>query len=768
MENTKDLKITNKVQPTSSTIQNQKEPVDSNDNSFASIVYDEISAAIGGNNGNQFLCLQIPGTILYADDYRYDYNGNIAKPLVVEANESRLANKMFDPCRITSSDNGFSLPYQYESALDSLSPKLNRNVSNFKNKLRQLMLSEYPYDFGDGVETKYTLQQVYFRLYDEYITALNEWSRIQNEKKEELRQKYPLKPEYTEAYLEWYETESEKNLVAIDEKKAKVLSVFSPNDMKILEGVLDCGCGAELQESRQSLRNFRKLTPSGGYVYPVRFSPPNWFEMIGSSFTQTDLVKSPEKLAADLQDYSLRRMQLCSYIESIASLLIDKTDTEESTFPKVLLAANSFKGELNQAEEDAIHHLFRVDIAGLNIVIKNIPTTPTDDEIRKVLVPLTEIRSAIGKSITKAIISKLADRANLSTSSENFSNKFIIDENGKISLITKKRKDYIDAIDVLTEELKKKVKLEKYSSFASTLLPVISQLESINKKIPFILEDLKYSIESQINASDDFSSKSLIPEGFTQVEINADMQSLDSDTQYTTSKSVTTKGLGFMLMGRKKISTSSKRYSTDTLFDKCKVKITMNVAKIGIERDWFNPGIFALTRNMIKLGNALISPSSDDYEGITEQRLSDMKNCIFPCYPIAMVLARDISISFNFDSNSSLTEQYRIIEKQALSGSGFLMFRNMTGNSTMQGSCSHVSMNKKSIVVKIDSTQLIGYYLEATRPDLSVTFDSISKRVRETENVSSISEFAGNYKDLINDSIQKMKINDSEKTESPS
>ena len=38
------------------------------------------------------------------------------KPVVLAVNqiddESRLANKMFDPCRITGSDNGLSLPYQ--------------------------------------------------------------------------------------------------------------------------------------------------------------------------------------------------------------------------------------------------------------------------------------------------------------------------------------------------------------------------------------------------------------------------------------------------------------------------------------------------------------------------------------------------------------------------------------------------------------------------------------------------------------------------------
>lgn len=185
----------------------------------------------------------------------------------------------------------------------------------------------------------------------------------------------------------------------------------------------------------------------------------------------------------------------------------------------------------------------------------------------------------------------------------------------------------------------------------------------------------------------------------------------------------------------------------------------MNVAKIGIERDWFNPGIFALTKDMIKLGKNMISPSKDDYDGITDQRLKDMENCIFPCYPVAMVLARDISINFEFAEQTSLSEQYKFIEKQTLSGGGFLMFRNMSGNSTIQNTSSHVSLQKQSIMVKIDSTQLIGYYLEATRPDQSIPFDSISRKVKETESISTISEYAGDYTAMINSSITKMKEN---------
>ena len=752
------------------------------DDSFASIVYDEISAAIGGNNGNQFLCLQLPGTILYAEDYSYDVEHNKPKPLIVEVNESRLANKMFDPCRITSTDNGFTLPYQYKAALDLLSPKLNRNLSNFKNRLRQLLLSEYPYDFGDGVETKYTLQQVYFKLYEDYINEINEWSKIKSQKKAELRETYKLPSEYNEAYLDWYETESEKYENEINEKKAKVLTVLSPNDMKILEGALDCGSGAELQEARESLKSVSKPIPSGGYVYPVQFSPPNWFRMIGSSFTSSDLMKGADALATDLQDYSLRRMQLCTYIENIASIIADESDFDDQEVIALIDRVKKSKGLLDSAERLAINQLFRtpkkeyesINVSNINLsnfktnynFDKEIPEY-TDEEIKRLLIPITDIQGALGKRMTKNIITNLANKANVGDLIDDNGDSILFDNNGQISRISTRRKNYIEDITTLEKALDQKIEASTegdiYHEFADYLTPIKSQLKTINQKINSILEQIKYSSGLQLSTQDDLSSKSLIPNGFTQVTIETDINSLDTESEYTKSRGVSTRGIGLRRAG-KSTSTTKTNETYSSLFKDCTIKIVMNVAKIGIERDWFNPGIFALTKDMIKLGKNMISPSKDDYDGITDQRLKDMENCIFPCYPVAMVLARDISINFEFANQTSLSEQYKFIEKQTLSGGGFLMFRNMSGNSTIQNTSSHVSLQKQSIMVKIDSTQLIGYYLEATRPDQSIPFDSISRKIKETESISTISEYAGDYTAMINSSVSKMRAQETERS----
>jgi len=729
--------------------QEQNKTIDISQKSFIDTIYDEISSVIGINGNNQFLCLQIPGTILNADDYRYDCSSNASKPLIVEANESRLANKMFDPCKIAESDNGLSLPYQYESALNTLTPKLNKQVTELKNQLRQLLLSDYPYDFGNGIETKYNLQQVYFKLYDDYITALNEWSKIQNNKKEELRKKYPLKSDYKEAYIEWHETEAERYLSAIDEKKSKVLAVFSPNDMKVLEGVLDCGTGAELQEARSALKKARKLTPSGGYVYPIHFIPANWFDMIGTSFTSNDLMKNPEDLSSDLQNYSLRRMELCFYIQN-ALIILKENKFLNNDLNKDLNFILNLQKKLSSDERIIFALIFDW------IKKNNLEISASIDKLEKVIVPITDIHATTRKYIFTKIIAKLTSKAKIKSIFDKISNtqkeQFLI----QISKIARTRKQYVKKIAELIGKIELKLNEKNPNLHIEHIFPIINQFKDIDKKINIILEQIKNGIIFQSTNLENTSSKTPVPNGFIPITLKVKKNTHD-----------------FIFSSFKKSDLSN---SLEEIFKDCSISITMNVAKIGIERDWFNPGIFALTPNMIKLGNVLISPERDDYNGFDENRFNEMSKCIFPCYPTAMVIARDIIINFEFNDSTIVLEAYNLIEKQALSSCGFLMFRNMSGNSTIQQSSSHVSSQNKSVIVRIDSTQLIGYCLEATRADKSTPIESINKGYKDDDatqkripsntflysppkatNISSISEFVMNYKSLLEQNILNKK-----------
>lgn len=144
---------------------------------FISLLYESISSVLGGDNPNQYLCLALPGTIIDSEKYKYDTSET--KPAHAWANESRLENKLFDACFVTGADNGKMLPNQYKTALSMLSPKVNSKLFELKNQLRKVLMTPYPYDFGEGIVDNMTVEQVFYRLYNDYVEEKSKWSRMQ-------------------------------------------------------------------------------------------------------------------------------------------------------------------------------------------------------------------------------------------------------------------------------------------------------------------------------------------------------------------------------------------------------------------------------------------------------------------------------------------------------------------------------------------------------------------------------------------------------------
>ena len=378
--------------------------LDDNDDDFASHFYDEVNNVIGGTNPNEKLTLLLPGIALTKSDFEYDYKNNAAKGPVIEANESRLANKLYDPFDMVGGDNGKTLEHQYRSALDMLTPKLNPIIANAKNQLRELLMKPFPYKFGpknimraeilksrenpdhtieyyfedapaDKVEANansedeiktYTFQEVFFRLYNDYVEQLGEWANERQRRKDFYEKRAKANIELTTEsqknkqsendYLQWYEDNGESWLTAVNQKLSVLLSVFSATDMKIVEGILDSGSGAELQEARQTLNNTRKINPDGGYIYPVKFNPTNWFEYLDTSFTPVDLVNSPTAILDELKLLYTRRDYINSRITDISAQIPSTTDLDNAK--KAVESARAEYNRCDDALQDAMDTAF--------------------------------------------------------------------------------------------------------------------------------------------------------------------------------------------------------------------------------------------------------------------------------------------------------------------------------------------------------------------------------------------------------------------------
>lgn len=697
--------------------------------SFADQLYDKITSVIGGNNPNQFFCMSLPGMQIDKNLYSYDIENNQPKPPLVEANESKLVNRLFDACKMTGSDNGRHLQTQYKSALDMLTPQLNGKLFDAKSKLRKVLMTPYPYNFGEGLTTGFTLQQVLYRLYGDYVDAKQVWAKVQLEKKIELDAKYPGETKDSNRnkqndYLDWYETTAESQLLKVQEKLGKVLNVFSPGDMEIITGILDSGAGREIAEARQTLANVQKLNPDGGYVYPVTLYPENWFNLLDTSFTPIDLLESPTALAQQLSVLMVQRSNLAMTIDSFLNILPDPAMLTD------LKAKQENAEKALQEAKDAVAKVYS-DITSdtLKLVIDIIGRS-NDKDKGTALAGTTSRILNIDPDKAKNIITALA---------------------GNASRCMKAQDDLIAAAQNATDRALEYFQQKNLLQYKQMLLPLQTQLARTESDIADIRQQIGLStVMQQANKPKDGSdvTPNVVPDRFAQVLIESTMASVRQSSSNATSASASSSHSSFFFGGYS--SSRSHRESVDSSQSETsniKIQIGMSIAKVGIGREWFNPGVFLLTKDMYNTSSKKISPNSKG-KPFQKERFDAMNDCAFPCFPVAFIIARDVTIKFSSDTSMS-NSFAQSVEDHSSSGGGFFIFggnSSSSSNSSRSNSCATSSAN--SVTVRFTSPQILGYYLEATPADESVTLSEV--RSGNSDYIS-ILDFIKNFQIMLDD-----------------
>lgn len=921
-----------------------------NEDDFASHFYDEINNVIGGTNPNEKLTLLLPGIALTKSDFEYDYKNNAPKGPVIEANESRLANKLYDPFDMVGGDNGKTLEHQYRSALDMLTPKLNPIIAQAKNQLRDLLMKPFPYKFapknilraeilkkpndGDPYfesapevkeettydETKtYTFQEVFFRLYNEYVEQLGEWAKQRQRRKDyyeilarsnaELLTESQKNKKAENDYLQWYEDNGESWLTAINQKLSVLLSVFSANDMKIVEGILDSGSGAELQEARQTLNNTRKINPDGGYIYPVKFNPTNWFDYLDTSFTPVDLVNSPTAIMDELKLLYSRRDYLNTRITDTAAQ-IPSTDELAKLRKEVETARTEFN-RCDDALQDAMDSAFGDFAKFLTVAIcgaccppagatalaaskseieaktktaekvltdANVNTKEIKDKITKVVTAaadskqkeaetktsgiLDTIKNAISDTNIQDLINKAKNALSTFSTSKTSENKTSFEnaisalsstlnidelikkaqeilnkknatedekktatetianlEEAKVAVAEledtkkeveksasetlqatdnadlKKAAKNLNIADTVTEGIKivfeggtkvnmaQSAYLTSMSEYTSKLLnqAKAENLTNLHQQLSNFNID-KTTVENKIQQLQDKLSRvdnfeecfsdsvnpPAVPDGFTQFNITHTVTNTSSESKEKTSSSTTTSTAGFWIFKSKKRTTHTESHIEQL----CKsngteIQIGMNVAKVGIEREWFNPGVFALTGEMYNVARKTAEAIKAEQEELTKKGSSEkpdevlrishgankengeamekLSHDIFPCYPTAMVIARDVTIKLTTTSNSDYSKLDSATDEVSKS-KAFFVYNAGDGSRTHTSSGkSKTKSNSRAITIRFTTPQVIGFYQQIVPEDVSASYPS----TMEPNDESGIVNFIKAYEEVI-------------------
>lgn len=686
-------------------------------------IYKQIDDVIGGANPNEMFCLSMPGMVINPSDYSYDTR--FEKPFRVAANESRLVNKLYDPARIVGSDNGRLLATQFKSALDSLTPKINRILIEAKNELRKMLTMPTTYTLDDGTTIQMPFQQLFYKLYEEYVNERKAWSELQNAKHEQLLENYPedsdeAKLQRQEEYLSWYQTVAESNILKVNMKHGKVLALFSDNDMKIIEGVLDAGVGSELQEAREQVQNARKFDPDGGYIYPVKFEPSDWFKVLESGFSFIDLLKTSEHYA---QKYDAARKKRNTISDQIK--LLEGSD-KTSEVGRLVTEMEASQKELAKATEELDNAYGEGFATGIDTIVKLIKVAQHSDL-------LTEAdQKEIVDSTTKYANEKGKKTEDIS---------FATIQSKMMDLDAKQRA--MDQAAMKVTEYAGKVILAKTSNYKKEIKTLYSNLKDAQEEV----EELKSKLDSAILKEQGNLDNTLFPnavEGrFMQVNLSANSAEMKQESQEKSSASSASTGVNFLFGGYHSASeeayASAKEAMESSDFN---LDIGFLVTKVNITRNWFNPGVFLLSEDMYHTSKNRIS-----FGNIRDKNAAQ---CMFPCYPTAMVIAKDVSIQLKV-SHSSMSSMKSMMEKHASKGGGFLCFKSNSASSSSESSSSFVSVNSdNSIIIKIPGPQVIGYYLQSTPADKS---EAYVKEGTGLEMDQMIMDFVSSYRKIMEEKV---------------
>ncbi|MCD7826900.1 MAG: hypothetical protein LUH14_13245 [Clostridiaceae bacterium] len=708
--------------------------------SFLDTVYEEITSVIGGDNPEQYFCMSLPGTLVNADDYKYDVKAE--KPAHVKANESKLVNKMYDASFVSAADNGKHLQTQYRTALNMLSPKLNRELFEMKVRLREVLMTPYPYDFGDGMEESLTLEQVFYRLYNEYVKAKEAWAKKQAKKKAKLKRTIIDPKEREDAYLDWYGSVAEAEKVLLEEKMGEVLNVFSPSDMNIINGILNCSVGAELEEARNTMDMVEELSPDGGYVYPVSLYPSNWFDLLDSSFTGVDLLESPAALSQRMKTLEMQQSNLILNLSKITSVIPDDKDVDalHTAYKKAADQFTDLTAECTKVYVGATADLVKSIVA---LCTKEKKKDKDGKEVESIQVPSDEQVARIvndGKSdketVSDADIKKLIDTIQ-----------------GNALKCFDAQAATVDAAGKATDAALAWCEAKNNTQLKALVEPLKTQLESVNQDISELKDKLALAKAVASDDKLDSGTANVMPneetDGFTQVLINSKMSEVFHSSNKQSSSSASSWGVSFFLGGyscNKSHQEAIEQAQSES--SEMEIQIGMNVAKVQIEREWFNPAVFQLTDSMYNFSSNRISSdnttsfASENTEEV-KKRFADMNECIFPSYPVAFVIAKDVSIRFS--SQSDISSSFaQSVEDHASQGGGFLIFSgNSSSASSSSQSAATASSTAKSVTVRFTAPQILGFYMQATPKDKSAHINSTS------ENDMSVIGFVSKFKEMI-------------------
>jgi hypothetical protein len=488
-------------------------------------------------------------------------------------------------------------------------------------------------------------------------------------------------------------------------------------------------------------------------------TPSNWASLLDTSFTGVDLLDSPYVLSQRMSQLTNQKINLQAQIDQITAVI-----PEDAELKKLTDDYYNSKQKLSDAETK----LTGTYMNGGALVFKT----------------ALNIAGAAGK-LPDGLAKRFGESIDAGKQPGGSLDDFVTKLTTAIEDGQKAQQALIDASQKLSDAQAAYISEKNLSTLGPLLTPLRADMQKLDAEIKDLAD--KIQISGSISGNTNTTSPppptpptpppppdanqiapNKIPPGFMQIVMDQESSTMKTETKKSSTAQNSSYGATFFFGGyQHSDSHSSSAFSSFTKDEKCKIQVGLAVAKVAIERDWFNPGVFALTDDMCNVTTSRISPNKV-YRGFDDARFEAMRGSsshtnIFPCFPTAFVVARDITIRITTE-NSFSHHDASSVEDHASSGGGFLCFSgSSSSSSSSSASSAHVSANANTITIRMTDPQIIGYYIEAVPPDNSVMIDQVIEQETSAGFVT-VEDFVKDYRKVLTGYADSVKENSADKS----
>jgi uncharacterized protein YlxW (UPF0749 family) len=708
---------------------------------------------IFGTGANELFVLEWPARALDSTSYAYDvssvYSGLMKPQPVIEA-EFRLSDGMIDVAPIVGGPNGQQVSVAAAAALNQLVPAYTEVVKAFqadrqtiRDWLVEIVEAKWIDEAGIEQDLKASRVEVFDALNDRYERARAAWDL---EKTERLAAaESAANPTLAlEGYAKWLAETAPAREGELESLFTDLVVKGFYHEVRSAIASLDLSTPAEALEDakfRMRTSGMSSLDESET-IYPVSFSPQDWFKGLSTNFQPEDLLMDPAAIQADLIQ---KQQQIAQLEEQVTFLRSTQTGSVADLQKLVDNAQAALDNALTNLSNSFASNVLTVARMYFGTVDPSKATTEGLDKALEESGLEGGLTNEQWKALQDGFTAVNTAQQNLTTAGRN-----LVDL--QAALMAAKTSDsstLIASLQTQIAQLQQQIQLLQntlYSSEGKARLQKLATVDATGAVTYDPAKDPNYTPKVGTTPSSYTMLPTPMPAPGDWFDVIFSFSKKDSSSTSHAAASASQLSWDVDLFFGS-ASGSSQSSSSDTekkmTVSDLDMKVGFRAMKVAIDRGgWLNPTAFTMSSEMYNLGpadeagykrfshgeprNPDDPKAPFDYtQSYANEEFRHLRDAVFPAFPTSFLIVKDVTITIAMADSASASAAASTASSSSYSG-GLFCFSVSGSSSSSDNSASAFSSGMDSdLIIKIPGPQILGWFLEYVAEDQSTPYQQM-------------------------------------------